>query len=91
MLILDKTSQEGDTLQKATITLKTFQFDAFRPAALASFQFQPAVSCSVSSNSSDLVPIVVGCGLAGLVLFILVSYLVGRRAVKVPAKGYATV
>jgi len=75
----------SETLQKAVLTMKTIQFDAFRPSSFSS-QFQPATSCS--SHSSDLLPIVVGGGLVGLVLFMLVSYLVGRRKTKV--KGYAT-
>merc|ERR1712202_126962 len=87
LVTTDKTTK--DKLQKATITMKTFQFDAFRPDKSASSQFQPAISCI--SSQGDLVPIMVGCALAGLVLLILVIYLVGRKATKVPEKkGYTT-
>lgn len=39
---------------------------------------QQGYSCSADATS-DLVPIVVGCALAGLVVLVLISYLVGRR------------
>eukprot|EP00092_Neocalanus_flemingeri_P040657 GFUD01044268.1.p1 GENE.GFUD01044268.1~~GFUD01044268.1.p1 ORF type:complete len:319 (-),score=90.15 GFUD01044268.1:120-1034(-) len=80
-----------EKLQKAMLTISSFQFDAFRPTTstiLPSPQFQPATSCS-SPSATDLVPIVVGCSLAGLVFFIMVGYLVGRR--KAEVKGCATV
>eukprot|EP00092_Neocalanus_flemingeri_P040661 GFUD01044272.1.p1 GENE.GFUD01044272.1~~GFUD01044272.1.p1 ORF type:complete len:322 (-),score=87.23 GFUD01044272.1:120-1040(-) len=81
-----------EKLQKAMLTISSFQFDAFRPTTLSTIlpspQFQPATSCS-SPSATDLVPIVVGCSLAGLVFFIMVAYLVGRR--KTEVKGYATV
>eukprot|EP00092_Neocalanus_flemingeri_P090704 GFUD01114890.1.p1 GENE.GFUD01114890.1~~GFUD01114890.1.p1 ORF type:complete len:317 (-),score=71.10 GFUD01114890.1:139-1044(-) len=73
-------------LKKAMLKISSFQFDAFRPTSLPSLQFQPATSCS---SPNDLVPIVVGCSLAGLVLFIVIGYLMGRR--KPEVKGYATV
>eukprot|EP00092_Neocalanus_flemingeri_P040659 GFUD01044270.1.p1 GENE.GFUD01044270.1~~GFUD01044270.1.p1 ORF type:complete len:323 (-),score=85.30 GFUD01044270.1:95-1018(-) len=81
-----------EKLQKAMLTISSFQFDAFRPTTLSTIlpspQFQAATSCS-SPSASDLVPIVVGCSLAGLVFFIMIGYLVGRR--KVEVKGCATV
>eukprot|EP00092_Neocalanus_flemingeri_P027207 GFUD01029507.1.p1 GENE.GFUD01029507.1~~GFUD01029507.1.p1 ORF type:complete len:318 (+),score=84.39 GFUD01029507.1:47-955(+) len=77
-----------EKLQKAMLTISSFQFDAFRPTTLPSPQFQPATSCS-SPSATDLVPIMVGCSLAGLVFFIMVGYLVGRR--KAEVKGCATV
>eukprot|EP00092_Neocalanus_flemingeri_P100223 GFUD01127990.1.p1 GENE.GFUD01127990.1~~GFUD01127990.1.p1 ORF type:complete len:318 (+),score=77.16 GFUD01127990.1:47-955(+) len=77
-----------EKLQKAMLTISSFQFDAFRPTTLPSPKFQPATSCS-SPSATDLVPIVVGCSLAGLVFFIMVVYLVGRR--KAEVKGCAAV
>merc|ERR1712096_111206 len=75
LVTTDKTTK--DKLQKATITMKTFQFDAFRPDKFASSQFQPAISCI--SSQGDLVPIMVGCALAGLVLIIWSSTWWGGR------------
>lgn len=37
-----------------------------------------AVHCT-ADNTSDVVPIAVGCALAGLVVIVLIAYLVGRR------------
>ena len=32
-----------------------------------------------SSKNNDIVPIAVGCALAGLVLIVLIAYVIGRR------------
>lgn len=32
-----------------------------------------------SSDNNDIVPIAVGCALAGLVLIVLIAYIIGRR------------
>lgn len=40
--------------------------------------FFSAVHCT-ADNISDVVPIAVGCALAGLVVIVLIAYLVGRR------------
>lgn len=48
------------------------------------FVFFLAQDCS--SNTPDIVPITVGCALAGLVVVVLIAYLVGRR--RSQARGY---
>lgn len=45
---------------------------------LYNFFFILAVHCT-ADNTSDVVPIAVGCALAGLVVIVLIAYLVGRR------------
>lgn len=45
--------------------------------------------CMLDSRTSDIVPIVVGACLAGLVAVVLVAYLVGRARAK--RQGYASV
>ena len=34
---------------------------------------------TTKENSNDIVPIAVGCALAGLVLIVLLAYVIGRR------------
>lgn len=41
-------------------------------------ELQEGIRCE-ADKTSDLVPIAVGCALAGLVVLVLISYLVGRR------------
>ncbi|VDM53952.1 unnamed protein product [Angiostrongylus costaricensis] len=45
--------------------------------------------CALDSRTSDIVPIVVGACLAGLVIIVLVAYLIGRARAK--RQGYASV
>jgi lysosomal-associated membrane protein 1/2 len=63
---------------KATIQLTKIQFDAFRASKTDKTVFQEASPCP-TGGSNDLVPIIVGCVLAGMVVVVLVAYLVGRR------------
>jgi len=76
----------GERLPNSTISFKKVQFDAFRGADIAP-DFQTPSDCSYRPN--DIVPIIVGCSLAGLVLMVLVAYLIGRR--KSRARGYQSV
>merc|ERR1712110_465588 len=68
----------GHLLPKAVLSAKKVQLDAFRVNAPEG-EFQISMDCTYRPN--DVVPIVVGCALAGLVLMVLVAYLVGRRRV----------
>ena len=45
------------------------------------------MDCDYQPN--DIVPIVVGCALAGVVIFVLVAYMVGRRRHR--QRGYQSV
>ena len=52
----------------------------------------PAVVCPSGVNpnpDSSIVPIAVGCALAGLIVIVLIAYLVGRR--KGGSRGYGKV
>jgi len=76
----------GVKLAEAVLSAKKVQLDAFRVGAPEG-EFQISMDCTYRPN--DVVPIVVGCALAGLVLMVLVAYLVGRR--KSRARGYQSV
>jgi len=51
--------------------------------------FSDAEACPADNQTSDIVPIAVGCALAGLVVIVLIAYLVGRRRSR--QKGYQSV
>jgi len=77
----------GTLLPNVTFTASGVLLNAFRPAGMSPAQFQTALDCS--ARPSDVVPIIVGCALAGTVLAVLVAYMVGRR--KNRAAGYQSV
>jgi len=77
----------GEKLNNVTFTAKKVQFDAFRSANISVNTYQTSLDCSY--KPSDVVPIVVGCALAGTVLLVLIAYLVGRRRNR--ARGYQSV
>ncbi|KAK8391050.1 hypothetical protein O3P69_017007 [Scylla paramamosain] len=60
-----------------TSTLKNIQIQAFNKIGKEK-DFVDSVHCT-ADNISDVVPIAVGCALAGLVVIVLIAYLVGRR------------
>ena len=47
------------------------------------------VNKSEAAKSSSIVPIAVGCALAGLIIIVLIAYLIGRR--KNDGRGYQQV
>jgi len=77
----------GERLTNATLTAKRVQFDAFRSTSAPPNEFQLPSDCSYRPN--DIVPIIVGCALAGMVLMVLVAYMVGRSRSR--ARGYMSV
>jgi len=77
----------GERLANATFTAKRVQFDAFRSPSAPEGQFQLPSDCSYRPN--DIVPIIVGCALAGMVLMVLIAYMVGRSRSR--ARGYMSV
>jgi len=74
--------------QKSSLFIKHIQFDAFRPERIPRDLLQAASSCE-RNNARDLLPILVGGGLAGVVLIIVSSYVFRKKPTK--AKGYSTV
>ncbi|VDM30174.1 unnamed protein product [Toxocara canis] len=74
----------------ATVNLKNLRVIAF--ANLNSTDFpteQQFEQCSLDARTSDIVPIIVGACLAGLVIAVLIAYLIGRARAK--RQGYASV
>uniref|UniRef100_T1IW12 Lysosome-associated membrane glycoprotein 5 n=1 Tax=Strigamia maritima TaxID=126957 RepID=T1IW12_STRMM len=70
-----------------SVTWKDVQIQAFMDEK-DDGNFGAAEECS-QDNTSDIVPIAVGCALAGLVVVVLIAYLVGRRRSR--QKGYQSV
>jgi len=60
------------------MTFSDLTFDAFRSTNATSAGFQEAAPCPVD-KPNDLIPIIVGCVLAAMVVVVLVAYLIGRR------------
>jgi len=84
----EPTGDGGIKLPDALLSAKKVQLDAFRIKESApQDEFQTSMDCTYRPN--DVVPIIVGCALAGLVLMVLIAYLVGRR--KSRARGYQSV
>lgn len=65
------------------VTLAHLQFEAFQTKD--NENFSTAKDCD-AIDTPDIVPIAVGCALAGLVLVVLIAYLVGRR--RAQSRGY---
>jgi len=83
----EPTGDPGEKLANGNFTATSVQFDAFRSSDVTDGVFQVAADCSY--RPSDVVPIIVGCALAGMVLMVLVAYMVGRSRSR--ARGYQSV
>lgn len=68
------------------ISVKHLQVQAFRNSTSTDFS-GPVSNCS-ADNVSQLVPIIVGATLAGLIVVVLIAYLIGRRRSR---RGYESV
>ncbi|KAI1704277.1 lysosome-associated membrane glycoprotein (Lamp) domain-containing protein [Ditylenchus destructor] len=88
----------GFTCSKASLALtndSSVQFANLKVVAFAMFtedkwpQSQLFEQCKLDVRTSDLVPIIVGACLAGLVIVVLIAYLIGRARAK--RQGYASV
>lgn len=73
------------TVNAGTVEIGHVQFEAFRTKA--DTKFSTARDCD-AIDTPDIVPIAVGCALAGLVIVVLIAYLVGRR--RAQARGYVS-
>ncbi|XP_023017519.2 lysosome-associated membrane glycoprotein 1 [Leptinotarsa decemlineata] len=76
-------TEENSNETVAYIHLSQVQFEAF--SNTTGHVFATAVDCD-TSLTTDVVPIVVGCVLAALVVMVLIAYLIGRR--RCQARGY---
>lgn len=61
--------------------------EAFQNATKAKFS-NPVVDCKGDRAVSNLVPIIVGAALGGLILIVLIAYLIGRKRSR---RGYEQV
>ncbi|XP_013779108.1 lysosome-associated membrane glycoprotein 1-like [Limulus polyphemus] len=61
-----------------TMTVSKLQVEAFRTDN-SSYFTEDIFECVADDDISDIVPIAVGCALAGLVLIVLIAYIVGRH------------
>lgn len=86
-----KCSESGLTfVNGSSVSFKHLKVVAF--GLLESDQFpkdQAFEECKLDLRTSDVVPIVVGACLAGLVIIVLIAYLIGRARAK--RQGYASV
>ncbi|KYN28118.1 Lysosome-associated membrane glycoprotein 1 [Trachymyrmex cornetzi] len=73
---------KGNNATVGFLKVTNLQFQAFRGDNTTIFGL--AKDCSF--DTPDIVPITVGCALAGLVVIVLIAYLVGRR--RSQARGY---
>ncbi|KAL6429189.1 hypothetical protein ACFW04_008137 [Cataglyphis niger] len=73
---------EGENKTVGELKISNLQFQAFRNDNTTVFGL--AKDCSF--DTPDIVPITVGCALAGLVVVVLIAYLVGRR--RSQSRGY---
>lgn len=62
----------------ATATALGYKLEAFNTDPTPGDSLQGGIQCA-QDDTSDLIPLAVGVALAGLVLIVLISYLVGRR------------
>ncbi|CAH1098862.1 unnamed protein product [Psylliodes chrysocephalus] len=80
-------TEKDDNKTVAYLHISHVQMQAF--ANNTGHKFDTAVDCEASPITSDVVPIVVGCVLAALVIMIMVAYLVARR--RCQARGYLSI
>jgi lysosomal-associated membrane protein 1/2 len=75
---------DDDNKMNATFVIAHVQLEAFNTKKNNN-QFATAKDCD-AIDTPDIVPIAVGCALAGLIVIVLIAYLVGRR--RAQARGY---
>ena len=61
----------------------------FKAYAVTFFKISDYNECVADSEISNIVPIAVGCALAGLVIIVLIAYLIGRS--RSNRQGYQSV
>ena len=73
--------------QNATVTFSDMKVESFHTKKDG--KYGKEVVCLADTHASEIVPIAVGCSLAGLVIVVIVAYLIGRRR-SWANKGYQT-
>lgn len=79
----------NETLYNITMDFKDITFQPFPAANGTSISGEMCPAKSDDSSGSSIVPIAVGCALAGLIVIVLIAYLIGRR--KGNNRGYQQV
>jgi len=72
-----------------TVTISNIMVQPFSNNNTLSTKIDFCVNKSNDAKSSSIVPIAVGCALAGLIIIVLIAYLIGRR--KNDGRGYQQV
>jgi len=72
-----------------TVTISNIMVQPFTNNNTLSTNIDFCANKSEASKSSSIVPIAVGCALAGLIIIVLIAYLIGRR--KNDGRGYQQV
>jgi len=80
----NSTDSKDSKIIVANATISHVQLEAFNKNQKGD-QFSTARDCE-AIDTPDIVPIAVGCALAGLVVVVLIAYLIGRR--RAQARGY---
>ncbi|XP_076339130.1 lysosome-associated membrane glycoprotein 1-like isoform X2 [Tachypleus tridentatus] len=77
---LCKNSDEIEFSPNVMMTVSNVQLESFRTDNNTVFT-SDSWECDADSQVSDIVPIAVGCALAGMVVIVLIAYLVGRHRI----------
>jgi len=72
---------------ETVVKMASVQIEAFRTTS--DYKYSASMECAADGYVADIVPIAVGCSLAGLVVIVLLAYLFGRRRAR--ARGYQSV
>lgn len=77
------------TQYNITLNINKIEVQPFTNSYNQTQNFDSCSSTSSPSKSSSIVPIAVGCALAGLIVIVLIAYLIGKR--KGDGRGYQQV
>jgi lysosomal-associated membrane protein 1/2 len=64
---------------KNSIAVSEMKLEVFRTNNKTAFSLDNSETCSSDSKVNNLVPIIVGACLGGLILIVLIAYLIGRK------------
>jgi len=79
---------KGVVISQSTTTNQLIRCISFSLLCIASCCCVAVVECKDDRAVSNLVPIIVGAALGGLILIVLIAYLIGRRRSR---RGYEQV
>merc|ERR1712002_668181 len=76
-----KTTTSPFSQDFVNLTFTNVQFDAFRQGKINASMFEDEEKCA-GQRPNDIIPVVIGAVLAGLIVVTLVVYLIGRHTRK---------